>query len=131
VDANNTENSSKASLHAKSGIIFWVLAILLLLGGIVANHYFQEVAFAVRLAAWLVVVCIALLILVQTPTGKKIWSFAKDARVELRKVVWPKRQEAVHITAIVAGLVILMALIMWGLDSILLWLVGWLTGSRG
>jgi preprotein translocase subunit SecE len=47
----------------------------------------------------------------------------KGSRTEIRKVVWPTRQETVQTTMIVVAFVVLVALLLWGLDSLLGWLV--------
>jgi len=101
----------------------WVLVALLLITGVAANYYFVEQALAIRLAGWLVLAVIVLLIAAQTSKGKVVVSFAKEARTELRKVVWPTRQETIQTTILVMVVVTLMGLILWGLDSILLWAI--------
>jgi preprotein translocase subunit SecE len=50
--------------------------------------------------------------------------------MEMRKVVWPTREETMQTTLVVAGMVIILALLLWGMDSLLVWLIGWLTGQR-
>ena len=55
-------------------------------------------------------------------------SFAKESRTEVRKVVWPSRQEATQTTLIVVVATVIVALILWGLDGILVRVVGFLTG---
>jgi len=44
------------------------------------------------------------------------------------KVVWPTRQEASQVTFLVVGVVLLMVFVLWGVDSVLMWAVSWLTG---
>ena len=66
-----------------------------------------------------------------TQKGRHAWSFAKDARVELRKVIWPTRQETVQSTMMIVVVVVVTALFLWGIDSVLLWAVGFVTGQRG
>lgn len=117
-----------ADQHRKVNGLFWLLAAALVSAGIVANSYFGEVALPLRLAGWIVLACVFIAIIFQTTQGKKFWGFAKEARIELRKVVWPSRQETVKTTMVIAGLVVVMALILWGVDSVLLWAVGLLTG---
>ncbi len=51
------------------------------------------------------------------------WALIKGARTEIRKVVWPTRQETVQTTMIVVVFVVLVVLLLWGLDSFLGWLV--------
>jgi len=57
----------------------------------------------------------------QTEKGAWAWNLAKEARVEVRKVVWPTTQETTQTTLIVVAVVIVVALILWGLDSSLSW----------
>ncbi|MEH6818208.1 MAG: preprotein translocase subunit SecE, partial [Pseudoalteromonas distincta] len=60
--------------------------------------------------------------------GKQAQSFAREAHIEVRKVVWPTRQEALNTTFIVLAATAVMALILWGLDAILLRVVNLITG---
>jgi preprotein translocase subunit SecE len=66
-----------------------------------------------------------------TAQGKAVIAFSKDARLELRKVVWPSRPETTQTTLMVIVLVIVMSLILWGIDTFLMWAIGWMTGQRG
>ncbi|EKD94409.1 MAG: hypothetical protein ACD_26C00065G0007, partial [uncultured bacterium] len=50
-------------------------------------------------------------------------------RIELLKVVWPKREETVKITMVVAGLVVVTSIVLWCIDSVLLWGMRWLANS--
>jgi len=65
-----------------------------------------------------------------TSKGKATVAFAREARTEVRKVVWPTRQETLHTTLIVAAVTAVMSLILWGLDGILVRLVSFITGLR-
>lgn len=111
--------------------IKWLIVAFLVAAGVVGNYYFAAQPAPYRLAGWLVLFIVAGLVALQTRHGLKLRSFAKESRVELRKVVWPTRAETVQTTMIVIGLVILTALILWSVDSILLWAIGWLTGQHG
>ena len=71
---------------------------------------------------------VALGVAYQTALGKSLWSYVVGSRIELRKVVWPTRQESIQATLMIAVVVLLMALLLWGLDSLLLWGVETLTG---
>jgi preprotein translocase subunit SecE len=53
---------------------------------------------------------------------------AKEARVEIRKVVWPTRQETTQTTLIVVAVVLVMSLLLWGVDSLLGWIVSLIVG---
>ena len=61
--------------------------------------------------------------------GKTIWRFIKEARNEVRRVVWPNRQETLQMTLLVFAMVFILALILWGVDSVLMAALGWFTGS--
>jgi len=120
------ENQSKIP---KTNLLWWVAIGLLIFIGLVLNNYYKDLAWALRLSGWIVLSCAVVFLFYLTREGKRLFNFAKEARIELNKVVWATRQETVHTTMIVVALVIVMSLILWGMDSILLWLVGWLTKS--
>jgi len=63
--------------------------------------------------------------------GRAFWQFMLDARLELRKVVWPSRQETATTTAVVFGFVIIAGLFFWALDVFLSWATRMLTGQGG
>lgn len=107
----------------------WMVVFLILVVGIAANTYFDQVAWALRAAAGIVLLVLAVLTAFQTAKGRLVWSFMKGARIELRKVVWPTRQETIQTTLVVVAMVVVAALILWGLDTLFFWLVGLLTGQ--
>jgi len=126
-------NSKTTARQAKPrfDLLKWLLILLLLLGGIVANHYFNGTAWAIRAAVGIVVIVVVLFIASQTAKGHKAWGVIKGARTELRKVVWPTRQETVQTTLVVVAMVVITALLLWGIDSLFMWAIAWLTGQRG
>ena len=63
--------------------------------------------------------------------GRAFWQFMQSARLELRKVVWPTRQETATTTAVVFGFVIIAGLFFWALDVFLSWATRLLTGQGG
>ena len=109
----------------------WVAIILLLIAGIIANYYYNYQPWPLRLLGWIVLLGIVGGIASQTRQGKQAIAFARDSRMELRKVFWPTKQETIQITLFVGAMVVVLALVLWGIDSILMWLIGWLTGQRG
>jgi preprotein translocase subunit SecE len=62
---------------------------------------------------------LAVLFLWTSMQGRDFINFAKEAVRETKKVVWPTRKEAMQITAIVFGFVLVMALFLWGTDKVL------------
>ena len=109
----------------------WLIATLLIISGLVANYYYNDQPWPLRLLAWLFLLGLVAAIVSQTFQGKRAIIFARESRMELRKVFWPTRQETMQTTLFVAIMVVVLALVLWGIDSILMWLIGWLTGQRG
>lgn len=107
------------------------IALLLVAAGVVVFYLFPDSPALYRTLGLLAAVAVALVLALQT--GKGVWArdFFAGARVEVRKVVWPSRQETVQTTLIVIIAVILVALLLWGIDSVLGWLVGMVLGTGG
>lgn len=109
----------------------WSVILILLLAGLVANHYYSEVSMPLRMLGWLLILAVASFVASKTQKGRWTIEFFRDSRAELRKVIWPTREETMQTTLVVAAMVVILALILWGLDGVLVWLIGWLTGQRG
>ncbi|MDF2867702.1 MAG: preprotein translocase subunit SecE [Gammaproteobacteria bacterium] len=105
----------------------WIVVVVLLITGIVANYYLAQLTLPVRLGGWLLLVAVAAGISATTVKGKQALAFARDSQLELRKVVWPTRQETMQTTLIVVVIVAIAAVILWLLDSILLWAISLIT----
>jgi preprotein translocase subunit SecE len=109
-----------------------VVAAVLFTGGLFAFYYFDpQLATVIRLLILLAAFGAAAAIAYRTQTGRDVWDAISGARVELRKVVWPTKQESVQTTLMIAVVVLIMTLLMWLLDSGLLWGVEKLTGRGG
>lgn len=106
----------------------WLVATALLAGAVVGNHMFADQSVLLRAIGVVVAIAAGLAIASQTFKGRTFLAFAKEARIEVRKVIWPTRQETTHTTLIVMVATVIMALILWGLDGILFRAVGFLTG---
>lgn len=106
-----------------------ILAMLIVAVGIGGFYYFS----GRELLQWLTLLAaggVAAGVAMQSAPGRAFWEFAKDARMELRKVVWPVPRETMQMTIIVFVLVVLIALFLWGVDWILIKVVQGLTGQR-
>ena len=125
MNASTEEQPSSSFDMLKWGVIF-----LLLAAAVAGNYVYGEESVLIRAIAIVVMVGMAGLIALQTEKGRNAALFAKEARTEVRKVVWPTRQEAIQTTGIVLVVTLLMSLLLWGLDSILFWLVGLVTGMQ-
>jgi len=107
-----------------------VLAIGLLISGIVGFYYFASYALVYRVLGILAIFGIAVGLVFATAIGKTAWGFITDSRMEVRKVIWPTRQETMQATMLVVAIVIVVGLILWLMDMVLFWAVGLLTDQR-
>lgn len=46
----------------------------------------------------------------------RIIKYFRESRAEMRKVTWPTRQEAIHLTGIVLAVTVVMSILLWVLD---------------
>ena len=120
--------SAEKSVGSALDWLKWSVVVALLIGGVVGNWYFQEVSLLVRVIALLVAAVLAGVIAVQTERGQGIWTLIKEARTEVRRFVWPSNQETTQTTLVVLVIVLVFSLILWGLDSLLSWIVSSIIG---
>jgi len=106
----------------------WLIVVAMVLGGVYVNTLYVELNVLIRTVAGIGVVAVALAIAMRTQNGAAVWSLAKEARVEIRKVIWPTREETTQTTMIVVAVVIVVGLMLWGLDSALSWGIQGLIG---
>ena len=121
-------NVKAEAKDSRFDLLKWLVVAALVIAGVVGNQYFSAEPSLYRVLALLVVAALAGVIALQTSKGQAFWVLAKEARVEIRKVVWPTRQETTQTTLIVVAVVLVMALLLWGLDSLLGWLVSLIVG---
>jgi len=108
-----------------------ILALLVLAGGIAAFYVMSAQPPVVR---WLIVLgalVLGAIVAMQSQYGRNLWQFVQGSRVELRKVVWPTRQETIQTTIVVFVFVIIAGLFFWLLDTVLGWATKFLTGQGG
>jgi len=120
----NTEQTGSALDTVK---LVAVVALLVL--GVYGFYMLADQPLWVRLVGLLAVVGVAVFVALQTALGRSIWQFASDSRTEVRKVVWPTRQETLQTLLIIMVAVLLTALFLWAVDSILFAIVRYLTGQ--
>ncbi len=123
-----------ASAEVESGgmdTVKMILALGILTAGVAGFYLFEEYSQLIRVLGLLAMVVVSVLVILQTAMGKNVWKFAADARTEVRKVVWPTRQETIQTTLIVLFVVLLMGIFLWLVDMMLLSIVKTLTGQGG
>lgn len=101
----------------------WLSVVAIILGGVYANSIFATEPVLYRALAGIVLLGFSVAIMLQTALGNATWELAKESRVEIRKVVWPTRQETIQTTFIVVAVVIFVAFVLWLLDSGVSWVV--------
>jgi preprotein translocase subunit SecE len=106
-----------------------MLSILALLLGIVAFYWYEDLALPLRLGMVLAGLAAAAGLIWFSWYGVEFRQFAVAARIELRKVVWPEREETIKTTYVVFIFAIVMGLFFWGLDWVLTWLTRLFTGQ--
>ena len=99
----------------------WLGVFTLLTAGVVGNWYFGETSLLLRAVILVGLALAAAYLLYLTKRGKELWALANESRVEIRRVVWPTREVTLQTTLIVIALILVVALILWGLDSALSW----------
>tara|TARA_B100000959_G_scaffold1203_1_gene1294 strand:+ start:252 stop:620 length:369 start_codon:yes stop_codon:yes gene_type:complete len=109
-------------------LVKWLLVLAIVVVGVYANSVYATVTLLYRALVGVALAGVVVAIGLQTEKGKAAWDLAKEARVEVRKVVWPTRQETTQTTLIVIAVVIFVALILWALDSSLSWAIQGLIG---
>jgi len=121
-------NSNVETPHAALDTVKLAVALLLVVGGIAAFYIFADVSKLTRVLGLLGAVVVAVAIAMQTEKGRALWGFAGDVQVEVRKVVWPTRQETLQTTLAVLVVVAISAIILWLLDMVLGVFIRWLMG---
>ena len=99
-----------------------IISVLVLLAGIVSYYYFVQTSILLRVLMILASIPGALIIFYQTTQGKRLWDFFQGSRVEIRKVIWPTRQETIQTTLTVFVFILILGIFFWLLDFLLLFI---------
>ena len=114
---SKVENSKPAFADT----LLLLVSVIMLLAGIGAYYYYQELAITpVRVAALIVVTLVASWVAAQSQKGGAFFRFLKEADIERRKVVWPTHQEAVQTSLMVVIVTIIISLFLAAVD----WMIG-------
>ncbi len=98
-------------------------AIFLIVAGVAAFYAMESSSDLLRVGLLVLSIFLAIGVTLTSGPGQQAWSFAKGARSEFRKIVWPTRKDTVQSTLIVILMVILIGLFLWLLDQISFWLI--------
>ena len=103
---------------------------LLVVSAVVVFYVLGAQDLWLRVLALLGLMVVAVAVFFTSESGKQLIAYGKDSIKEVRKVVWPSRQEAVQMTGYVFAFMVVMALFLWVTDKTLEWvlydlLLGW------
>lgn len=120
---DKTESPSAALDYLK-----WAVVLILIAVGVVGNNYYADESLLYRVLALLALGLVAVALGFQTVHGSAFWTLIKEARIEIRKVVWPTQQETTQTTLIVFVVVFIAALFLfaldWGLNQLVSYIIG-------
>jgi preprotein translocase subunit SecE len=123
--STQTETSQSGALD----IIKLLIAAGVIIGGLYSYYYYEfELALPIRVLIVLVGTGIGIAIGMLSTQGQRLWHFIQGSRVEIRKVVWPTKQETTQTAIAVFVFTLVMMVFFWLLDSGLLWLTRRLVG---
>lgn len=119
------KNSVSAKINFKE-MLLW-LAIIAITAAAFFGTYHYNFSYPIKVIIWIVWLILGGAVGYFTSKGQQIYKFAKEAKIELLKVVWPTRQETVQTTSIVMVMVAATGFILWGVDSVMMWLIAKIT----
>lgn len=103
--------------------------MLLVVAGIVGFYLLSEHALVLRVLTVMAGVGLATSVAWFTVSGKRFFTFGKEAWAETKKVVWPTRKETLQTTGVVFLMVVVIAIFLWVVDASLMWAVKLLMGQ--
>lgn len=112
--------------RAKLDSLLWGLAVVLLVTGIGGQYYFASQSALVRVGGLLLAAVLAVGLITRTQFARNLWVSWQDALIELRKVVWPTKQETIQSTVAVLVVVFSMGIVLWVIDAGLVRIVAWI-----
>jgi preprotein translocase subunit SecE len=106
-----------------------VLAAAALVGGMVAYYWFGNQPQVLRVLMVLGGLIAGLVLLYWSAPGRELWDYVQGSRVELRKMVWPTRQETWRTTLVVFIFVMALGVFFWIIDWALAKTMRFVTGQ--
>jgi preprotein translocase subunit SecE len=105
------------------------LAVVILVGGLVGYYYFADSSVLLRALGVIAALALAVVVAMSSAQGQVLWKFIQGSRVELRKVVWPTREETIQTTLVVLLFALIGGVFFWLLDWFLLFVTSRITGQ--
>ncbi|HUF72195.1 MAG TPA: preprotein translocase subunit SecE [Gammaproteobacteria bacterium] len=108
--------------------VLLLVSVVVLVGSIFAYYYYAQESALLRSVGVLIAFILAVWVALQSAQGKTLWAFVQGSRVELRKVVWPTREETMQTTLIVLVFATIMGTFFFLLDLFLRWFITFVRG---
>jgi len=124
----NTQVEASASVF---DVVKQVFSVILVVAGVAAFYYFSDMPLLYRVIGLIVVILVVGGMMLTTEIGRNVWYFIMESKLEVRKVVWPTREETFRTTLLVFAMVLIVGFVLWLLDMFLFWGVRYLTGQGG
>ena len=99
------------------------VAAALVVAGIAGYYWLAASSILLRLAAVIAGIAAGVAVAWMSAPGREFVVFAREALVEVKKVVWPTRKETMQTTAAVFAFVVVMAFYLWVSDKTLEWVL--------
>jgi preprotein translocase subunit SecE len=122
----NTQTEASTNIF---DVVKQVFSVVFVIAGIAAFYHFSDVKLIYRVLGLLAVSGGVVAMLATTALGHTITTFIADSKIEVRKIVWPTRDETTRTTLLVFAMVSIVSLVLWLLDTFLFWGVRLLTGQ--
>jgi len=107
-------------------IYIWTLIVLMTISNM-AIHFYVNLSSSLQFIVWLSWFVLMTFLFLLTTNGKELKNFFLQAYNEVKKVVWPSKQETIQTTMIVIVMVAITGTILWLLDNAMIWLIAKLT----
>ena len=107
-----------------------IASLAILVGSVFGYYYYASASVLLRAVGVFVGFIVAVAIAFQSAQGQTLWRFIQGSRVEMRKVVWPTREETFQTTIVVIVFATIMGVFFWLLALSLLWFTGMVTGRE-
>jgi len=124
--------NSKVEQHSQAAgagdVLKYVVAVLVAAAGVAGYYWFADWPAAVRAAGLIVVLAVAAAVFLVSSKGRALREYASEARFELRKVVWPSRQETMRATGLITVVVVIISLLLGAMDMVISWAIRLLLG---
>jgi preprotein translocase subunit SecE len=119
---------SNKEISQGSEILKLIASLAILLGSIYVFYTYSDLSVLIRTLLIIFSVVVATFIFFTTHRGSIFWSFLQGSRVEMRKVVWPTKEETLQTALTVFIFVLILGIFFWLLDFLLLFVTNFIRG---